>query len=165
MSDSASGEQRRSRGFVGFLSTVPGILTAVAAVVTAVGGVYVGASRDGTSPVPTPAPTQLTVNLRMDGGAPPPRATQVAAGSLRLDDVDSLPSGDPVQGLVDACAQGDDGACTQILDQLTLECSDGDGLSCDVLYAVSPSGTEYESFGASCGYRFTVDYAGTCEQQ
>ena len=53
-------------------------------------------------------------------------------------------------------------ACLVLLDQLADECAGGFGVSCDALFWVSPIGSEYELFGATCGYRFDESYAGSC---
>lgn len=37
------------------------------------------------------------------------------------------------------------------LDELWLECSDGDGASCDLMYQISPVGSDYEAYGWTCG--------------
>lgn len=42
---------------------------------------------------------------------------------------------------------GDD----QVLDQLALNCYDGDFDACDQLYEVSPVGSDYEWYGGTCG--------------
>ncbi len=61
----------------------------------------------------------------------------------------SQSAGDPA----DACAAGDPSACAALLDDLASGCYGGDGLSCDVLYELSPYGSIYEDYGATCGYR------------
>lgn len=155
-------EQTTPKGFLGFMTTVPGVLTAFAAVVTAVTGLFIGMHNAGSGgqPQPTPAATTITVQPT----APPttessvdPRSVRVAAGS-------SLPSDDPAQRVLEQCARGDEQACLQILDMLADECYGGDGLSCDVLYEVSPIGSDYEAFGATCGARFGTQYADRCRE-
>ncbi|MGY1692025.1 hypothetical protein [Geodermatophilus sp. SYSU D01105] len=66
--------------------------------------------------------------------------------------------------LIEDCAAGNVDACTSVLNGLAQECFDGDGQSCDTLYWVSPVGTEYESYGATCGGRFAWEYVGQCGQ-
>ncbi len=69
-------------------------------------------------------------------------------------------------GLVSECAAGDDSACASILDILTEECAKGIGVGCDVLYEVSPLGSDYESYGATCGGRWlSGEYADLCGAQ
>lgn len=43
------------------------------------------------------------------------------------------------------------------LDALWTSCGDGDMQACDDLYQESPVGSQYESFGATCGRVFTAD--------
>lgn len=156
-------ERNQPSGFLGFMSTVPGILTAVAAVLTALGTVYVGVQNNasnGAQPLPTPPPTTITVTPTARPGADSsvdPSSVRVGAGS-------NLPSDDPAARLLSRCAQGEEDACLQILDILANECYDGDGLSCDVLFQLSPVGSDYEAFGATCGARFSTQYAGRCNE-
>jgi hypothetical protein len=155
--------QQARGGFLGFLTTIPGILTAVAAIITATGGVYVASNHGNSSPVP--------VNLIMPpNGSVPTTTTSIDPDSLRLSgasaDVSTLGSKDPVQDLLDQCAAGDAVSCASILDTLARECEDGAGISCDVLYELSPAGSDYEAYGASCGYRWPYDdYADRCGEQ
>ncbi|MFL6162362.1 MAG: hypothetical protein ACJ74U_09040 [Jatrophihabitantaceae bacterium] len=98
--------------------------------------------------------------------APPSPAQDVDPQSLRPAADDNLASTDPVQSLLDQCDAGDDAACASILDTLSQECADGAGVSCDLLYEVSPADSAYESYGATCGGRwFSADYADTCSEQ
>jgi hypothetical protein len=156
-------EPTTPKGFLGFMSTVPGVLTAVAAVLTGLGTVYVGvhnAGAGGAQPQPTPPAATTTVTAGPRPAPEPsvdPRSVRVSAGS-------GLPSDDPAARLLGRCAQGDEGACLEILDTLATECYDGDGLSCDVLSAVSPVGSDYEAFGATCGARVSTQYAGRCSE-
>lgn len=160
-------EQQAPRGFAGFMSTVPGILTAFAAVVTAAGGIYLGvhnAPASGGTPVPQPVST-MVINLKADGGSPPVASGSVDDGAMRLDDAKATSSSDPVERLVNQCLAGDDDACLQVLETLAQDCSDGDGPSCDDLYEISPIGSAYEDFGATCGARFPSTYADTCSER
>jgi len=43
------------------------------------------------------------------------------------------------------------------LDDLYDSCLDGDWTDCDELYAIAPVDSEYEWFGATCGYRLEGD--------
>lgn len=156
-------EQDTPKGFLGFMTTVPGLLTAVAAILTALGTAYVGvlnAGSGGAQPLPTPPPTTITVTPT----ARPEPESSVDPRSVRVDAGSRLPSDDPGVRLLNRCAQGDENACLEILDTLTNECYDGDGLSCDVLYQVSPVGSDYEAFGATCGARLSTQYAGRCSE-
>jgi hypothetical protein len=154
--------QQTRGGFLRFLTTIPGILTAVAAIVTAAGGIYVGSHQDGSPPAP--------MNLYMTSVAAPDSVASVDQQSLRLSNasagVSDLGSDDPVPVLISQCAGGDDGACASILDTLAQECTDGAGISCDVLYELSPVGSDYETYGATCGGRWaSEDYADLCSEQ
>lgn len=51
----------------------------------------------------------------------------------------------------DAMFYGDDA----YLDGLWDACADGDGVACDDLYWESPIGSEYEDYGDTCGFRYT----------
>ena len=170
-----SEHQQTRGGFVGFMTTIPGVLTAIAAVITATGGIYLGAHKEEASAVKslpvsstastsgneTPPPTGTPVSI-------PPSVTSASVdpASLRLGNVPGgVASNDPVQQLIDECGQGDESACIAILEELVQECSEGALLSCDVLYYVSPTGSEYEQYGATCGGLLTADYAGSCRFQ
>jgi hypothetical protein len=156
-------EQTTPKGFLGFMSTVPGVLTAAAAVLTALGTLYVGvqnAGQDGAQPPPTPPTTIITVPPTTRP-APEP---SVDPGSVRATAGPRLPSDDPAARLLSRCALGDEEACLEILDTLANECYNGDGLSCDILYEVSPVGSDYEAFGATCGARFSTQYADRCNE-
>jgi serine/threonine protein kinase len=56
-------------------------------------------------------------------------------------------------------ATGDDPA----LDELAVDCSEGDMEACDDLYVQSPVDTNYEDYGNSCGGRLPDGAAGSCE--
>jgi hypothetical protein len=155
-------EQTVPKGFLGFMTTVPGVLTAAAAVLTALGSVYVGVHNAGSAAPPQPTPTTATVTVQPTGRPAPessvdPRSMRVAAGS-------SLPSDDPAEQLINRCAQGDEAACVEILDTFADACDKGNFLICDVLYEVSPIGSDYEAFGATCGARFSTQYADRCRE-
>jgi len=58
-----------------------------------------------------------------------------------------------------AFSYGDDAALDALFDQ----CATGSGSACDQLYLSSPVGSDYESFGATCGGRFsTAEVPETC---
>lgn len=50
-----------------------------------------------------------------------------------------------------------------VLDSLWDECAAGDMASCDELYSTSEIGSEYETFGATCGQREPDSSGGTCD--
>ncbi len=147
----------------GFFTTLPGILTAVAGLITAVTGavgIYLSQGDDrSTEDTPTSALPSTT-----DQAEPVPDDSGQA-------DLDGLPAGftqasvdDEVSALIDECAGGDAGACTTLLDTLAVECSQGYGISCDYLYYVSPVGSAYEDYGATCGGRYDWTYVGVCSE-
>lgn len=154
----AAPDDGRGNGFLRFWSTMPGVLTALAALVTAAGTIYLNmAGGDGPdTPVPntvttsTPAPPTTLVAPTV-----PPVVTTLVARS---------PSGSDAVDPVRACAQGDERSCAVVLDGLVDDCLAGDGFSCDLVYEVTDVGSELEWLGATCGYEFATDiYAGECE--
>lgn len=175
-------EPRRARGgVVGFLTTIPGILTGLAALVTAAGTIYVGAHQAGSTETahterPTTTATATVTSTAtpqsppQSPGSPPPSTSPAAPPDriidqpLQLSDPSDLDiaNSDPVWGLIDRCTSGDVSACEQILVELAQECAGGSGVSCDVLFEVSPPGTVYEAYGATCGARVGEEYADTC---
>ncbi|MCH1450202.1 MAG: hypothetical protein L7U66_00220 [Acidimicrobiales bacterium] len=58
----------------------------------------------------------------------------------------------------DADTYGDD----PDLDALWDDCDAGDDVACDDLYLRSPIGSDYESFGSTCGERESIDQFGNC---
>jgi hypothetical protein len=141
------------------MTSLPGVLTGVAAVVTAAtGGVGLYLSQDdGPS-------GGDTYNITMDGTAVPDGTAQVDAAGV--DPGLAAQSGDDeVTALADDCSYGDVDACTTLFVRLADECSQGYGISCDVLYAFSAPGSDYEYYGASCGGRFPdLTYMGVCSE-
>ncbi|MEV7971690.1 DUF4190 domain-containing protein [Cellulomonas sp. NPDC089187] len=65
------------------------------------------------------------------------------------DDLDDSTDLSDYAGILDAETYGDNA----VLDGYWDECEAGDDSSCDTLYMVAPSGSEYESFGDTCGGR------------
>jgi hypothetical protein len=63
-------------GVVGFLTSLPGILASIGALITAVGGIYLGVHSSGPGPQPSsePAAASVVINLqtRPPGDAPDP---------------------------------------------------------------------------------------------
>jgi hypothetical protein len=51
------------------------------------------------------------------------------------------------------------------LDTLRADCEAGDPDACDQLYMEAPPGSDYETFGATCGDRLAVPAMGTCAPQ
>ena len=84
-----TGTARRG-GFIGFLTTIPGILTALAGLLTAAGGVYV-ATNDHSKSTTQPEAKPVTVNLSVAGGAAPTVPADVDQQALRLDNASSPP--------------------------------------------------------------------------
>ncbi|MBM7809063.1 hypothetical protein JOD57_004900 [Geodermatophilus bullaregiensis] len=146
-----------------FFTTLPGVLTALAGLITAVTGavgIYLsqgdGSSTGGSPPSALPSTTE--------GAGPVPEGSGQA-------DPDDLPNGfeedsmnEEASTLIDDCEGGDAGACTALLDLLAVECAEGYGASCDALWYVSPPGSAYEDYGATCGGRYDWTYVGVCSQ-
>jgi hypothetical protein len=190
MLDNPSTDRSGSAGKFGtFLTTVPGMVTAAAAVVTAVGGLYLGLNASGpgganSGPVAPPVVTQQQPSddsVDETTTTTPPTTTEAAAPTTdeappsepvdtsginlaALDDVDTSDLEATVVQALSDCGDGSGEACIWLFDQLTLECDQGFGLSCDALYFLSPVDSDYEFFGATCGYRVDEVNAGTCEQ-
>jgi hypothetical protein len=132
-----------------FLTTLPGMLTAAAGVVTAIGGLYLG-FKSGS-------PERLHVE--------PPPQEDVDPATLNVEELNEIDPGDlgnEFDRTIEDCANGSTDACIVLLDQLTVECAEGYGLSCDWLYLVSPVGSDHEWFGSTCGGRFAEPYDGYC---
>lgn len=151
------------RGFLGFMTTLPGILTAIAGVLSA-GGTAVGiylTHQDGGSPQPSPSPTVLVVQ-------PAPAPTD--PGQVDQSNVSTASSdfsSDPqVESDANDCLDGDDTACVNLLDDLAGDCYDGDGAGCDALYEISEDDSDYQNYGATCGGRYEDwTYADQCRLQ
>lgn len=149
-------------GFVGFLTTIPGIITACAGLITAMAGLYQLSQPPNTSSTNETGSSQAPIIVNM-----PPETAPDEAVSANEVDVTSLPEvsvSDPVQQLVSDCGAGYVDACASLLDMLVGGCYDGLGDHCDALYWASPVGSDYEAYGATCGGRVSADYAGTCGQ-
>jgi hypothetical protein len=94
--------------------------------------------------------------LRSDASIPPEvqaRLTTIRVDCIGLVDLGTSPStasSDPVEGgLPGPKRRGDD----PVLDAMWDQCAAGFGSVCDELFDEAPMGSEYESFGASCGGR------------
>ena len=145
-------------GFVRFWTTIPGLLAAVAALVTAVTGfVTLRESSDKPGPITEPSAASTTIPAT----PVPDQAIAVVPGDFnpaRLDDLQQDDQ-DAFEGVMVACESGDLSACVAILDGLAEECAAGAGVSCDVLFELSPAGSDYEFYGMTCGGRFEPDLA------
>lgn len=150
-------------GFLGFMRSVPGVLTALAAVLTAAGGAYVAVHK-GNDPAATPPRYNINLTVQPNQAAPS-SDTSVNAGSVDLQNTSQTSiSAATSSDAVDQCSQGSEAACETVLEDLISGCYGGEGSSCDLLYEVSPTGSELESYAATCGYRFADDtYADSCE--
>jgi hypothetical protein len=149
--------QESRGGFLGFLTTLPGILTAIAALITAgTGGVVYLANGDSSG--------QQEMRIVVEQPAPD-APTEDEAAELDVSADTGLSSDDPVQDMIDDCSYGDVDACVWVLETLSQDCFEGYGFSCDALYAVSPVGSAYEWYGGTCGEYFAdLGYAGTCSE-
>ncbi len=146
----------RRGGFLGFVTSLPGVLTAVAVLLSAaIGGVGLylhddgGSGGDGGTYVLEPGPVP-----RGDG--------QVDTQELDAD----LPeaSGDEeITALVNGCRDGVTSDCETLLYLVAVDCSDGSWSSCDDLFLISAYASPYQDYGATCGGRFDDwTYAGNC---
>ncbi len=85
----------------------------------------------------------------------PPEAVDAALACIFGDEYDFVT--DP-----GADTRGDNAT----LDTLWDDCEAGDGEACDTLYFTSPVGSEYETFGSTCGNRFEDSGVGrACESE
>ena len=158
-------QQPESNGFVRFWTTLPGLLTAAAAVITAIGTIYVTSTVTKNTVGPSPVgPVPVVVSTVTTVPTTPPSVpADIPVASLSLGRVDANSTRETgVDSLINACASGDDSACAQIIRILANGCDQGDGLSCDLLYEVSAPGSDLELFGASCGGRVSTDFADQC---
>jgi hypothetical protein len=127
---------------------MPGVLTALAGVITALATLYAVHVSSGSSAPPLPQSPQPApdVSTSVDAGSV---AEQVGDTSWTGTTVD-----DEATTLATDCADGSIDACTALLDLLAWECSDGDPYACDALYLISPVGSDHEACGATRGGRF-----------
>ena len=63
-----------------------------------------------------------------------------------------------------AGSSDDQTAFDEIVNAYRSDCADGDMLSCDLLYLSSPTGSDDEEFGATCGGRTDGSSAGNCTE-
>jgi hypothetical protein len=147
----------RRGGFVGFMTSLPGVLTAVAGLITAASGglgLYYSQGDDGGggggetiiyTPAPVPEGDGQVDTEDLDAGLPDASAD------------------DEITALADGCLAGVQSDCDTLLYVVAMSCSDGDMTGCDALFLISAYGSEYEDYGATCGGRFyDWTYAGDC---
>ena len=111
-----------------FLDVAAGSADRVAAVITAVGSIYLATSgaTANAAPAPAPAPSSSA-------------ATTPALDTTQLDSVrNSATSAD--QALITSCAGGDANSCTLVVTGLQQECSQGLAVSCTMLNVLFPFG-------------------------
>lgn len=139
-------EPRAGGGFVRFWTTLPGVLTAFAAILSAAVPLYLHlADGEGSNRDAPPVPLYVFID-DLD------RVLTETGQSDALRD--------PVRG----CMAGDAQSCARVAESLVDACDDGSGADCDLLYEVTDEGSELEWFGATCGYRYDTDlWAGECE--
>jgi hypothetical protein len=151
------GTKRRRGGFLGFMTSLPGVLTALAGLVTAAtGGVGLYLSQDDPAsggdiyiidPAPVPEGSGVVDAGDLGGGLP------------------ETSGDDEVTDLVNGCLNGDFSDCDTLLHMVAASCYDGDLVSCDDLYLISAYGSDYEDYGATCGGRYyDWTYAGVCSE-
>jgi hypothetical protein len=163
----------------GFFTTMPGVLTAVAAIITAVGGVYgvYATQNKGDQPPPPPTTSPAAAD---DPTTPTPSEPTNVPIIIALGDLNGQESTDtsPIdeaftawylsadldrQTVADACGVGDVDSCTLLEQVLAQDCQDTFDAACDILYFVEPAGSELENLGATCGYYFEDwSFAGRC---
>jgi hypothetical protein len=134
-------------GFLGFLGTIPGILTAFAGVITALASLsYIAylSSQQPSVPDQPPVSEQQVPDAPVDAGTV---ATRAEAVPVAYDPMLS----DQANALLTDCANGYLDQCDDLLYLLADDCTYGDAYSCDTLYLISPVGSDYEAYGATCG--------------
>jgi hypothetical protein len=166
----------------GFFTTMPGMLTAVAAVITAIGGVYgvYAMQNDGDQPPPPAATSPPAEEPPEEPTTPAPSEPTYVPIIIALDDLygdastDTAAVSDPFvawymsadldrQAVADACGNGDLDSCAVLEQVLAQDCGDTSDAACDVLYFFEPQGSELEDLGATCGYLFEDwSFAGRC---
>jgi hypothetical protein len=152
----AGGPEKGRGGFITFWGTLPGVLTALAGLVTAVGGIYF-ASGQSTQETQAPPTTQASA---ISSDAPVVVPMLISPSELQTVEVDEPALTDPFDG----CADGNIADCQRLIEELVADCDYGDPDACNVLYELSPVGSDLEDFGGTCGYRLDDwSYAGECE--
>jgi hypothetical protein len=148
-------------GFMSFWGTLPGVLTALAGLVTAVGGIYIASAQSTQEALPPPTTTQTSV-ISNHSLEPPVVFLPVPISPSELQDaqVDEPELTDRLEG----CADGNIADCERLIEELVWDCDYGDSDACNALWELSPMGSDLEDFGGTCGYRLDDwSYAGQCE--
>lgn len=154
-----------------FWSSMPRVLTALGGLVTAAataGAVYFGAAGGGDPDPPTP---QSPVIILPQPPAPAPEVGTIAPGQRTqraLAGEATAPGstgGDAIlvewlssldvdtAAMAAGCANGFAEDCGGVLVFLESGCTDGFAVDCDVLYLVSPTGSELQDWANTCGGR------------
>ena len=116
-----------------------------------------------TAPVDTTPDSPDTTTPEPGTELPTPNSRDAAGvATANLSDLDTADLGSGVDQTIQDCANGSLDACLVVLEQFTNDCANGFGLGCDALWLVSPSGTDLEYFGATCGYRVDESNASRC---
>jgi len=158
-----------------FFASLPGVLTAIAAVITAVGGVYGvwWTSRPEPGPGPTPvvheesspatdgdlSTEQLEVLvaalLAADGEAEVDADTPADADATSFGEAALLEwyevASDGSRLSLELCVAGDTASCDEVGYLLVEDCSSYLGPACDALYWLSPVDSPEEELGGTCG--------------
>ena len=99
-----------------------------------------------------------------------PDAADIAYSGLTIDSNDAVRTAAETCGVDPATFEnllpqlGDSYGDNEVLDALYDVCATGDGAACDSLFLQSQVGTEYETFGFTCGGRFAeADAPGFCD--
>lgn len=143
-------------GFLGFLGTIPGILTALAGVITALASLFYILQLAPGSPEQPPEQVQSAPDAPVDADSVATRVDSAPAP-------DDAMLSDPATELYTDCANGAVDSCDALLSLLADDCSYGDPYSCDALFWISPVGSDYETFGATCGGLLDWQY-GRCSE-
>ena len=127
----SANETAPTSGFLRFWTSLPGVMTAVAAVITAVGSIYLASSGGTANAVPAPAPAPP---LSSSAAVPTPALDMTQLDSVR----NATTSAD--QALINSCAGGDANSCALVVTGLQQECLQGLAVSCNVLHVLFPFG-------------------------
>jgi hypothetical protein len=139
------------------MTSLPGVLTAVAGLLSAAtGGVGLYLSHDDG-----PGPVGDTYNI-IEAAPVPEGDGQIDSGGLGEGLPDSS-GDDQITTLANGCLDGVMSDCDTLLSVVAVACADGDMVLCDDLYQISEYGSSYEDYGATCGGRYyDWTYAGIC---
>jgi hypothetical protein len=130
----------------------------VAGVITALATLYaVHVASASPESIPEPAEPAPEASASVDAGSVATRADSApAADDAMLSDAATVLLTDCADGLLDSCVT--------LLHLLVEDCYDGNPYGCDTLYWISPVGSDYEAYGATCGGRFGWEFVGTCSE-